>query len=604
MEAARRQVDELAAPDVPDAPVVPESFSGRAWRLRAVDDGMALALSQRFDLPEIVGRILTGRGIGIEAAPLFLEPKLRDLLPDPSHLIGMDDAAARLADAVLDGEPIGIIADYDVDGATSCALLTRHLRALGASVAFDIPDRLEEGYGPNAKAFARLEEQGCRLVLVLDSGTTAFEALEQAAAAGHEVIVVDHHAAEARLPEALAVINPNRLDQKSPLGDLAAVGVTFMLSVALNRTLRQRSRASAEIDLRQWLDLVALGTVCDLVPLTGLNRALVAQGLAVAARKNNPGLAALAAAARMDEAPNAGQFGYVLGPRINAGGRTGQSTLGAQLLCGDDPATVTTIAAQLDALNHERRRIEKDVLSAAERQLQSTLTGVPVMVAAGEGWSPGVVGIVASRLVERYHRPAVVIGIEGALEDGLGTGSGRSIQGFDLGSAVIAARQQGLLTKGGGHPMAAGLSIEVGRIDALRTFLAERMTASFGPGLPPPPDLTLDAALDVQSLTTHLGDALDRLAPFGRGNPEPRLLIRDAVLHQARRIGDNHLDGWLADASGARIRAVAFRIADQPLGESLLSAGDRRLQLAGRLKIDTWQGRRRPSFQIDDAAPV
>ena len=598
MEAARREVDERDVPDEP-APLVEASYSGRAWRLRPTDQAAALTLAQRFDLPEIVGRILTARGIGLDEAPSFLEPRLRDLLPDPSHLIGMDEAAVRLADAIEDGEPIGIIADYDVDGATSCALLTRHLRAHGANVHFDVPDRLEEGYGPNPKAFARLEEQGCQLVVVLDAGTTAFEVLEQAGAAGHEVIVVDHHAAEERLPEALAVINPNRLDQESPLGDLAAVGVTFMLCVALARTLRERGRGPT-VDLRQWLDLVALGTVCDLVPLTGLNRALVAQGLQVAARQVNPGLKALATVARLDEAPDAGKFGFVLGPRINAGGRTGQSALGAALLTGDDPAAAATIAAQLDALNHERRRIEKDVLTAAERQLQPTLSGAPTLVAAGEGWSPGVVGVVASRLVERYHRPTVVIG----LEDGIGKGSGRSIKGFDLGSAVIAARQQGLLTKGGGHPMAAGLSIEAGRIEAFRAFLAERMTATCGPGLPPPAELLLDTSLDVESLTVELGTALDRLAPFGRANPEPRLLIRQVQLHGVRRIGDNHLDAWLAGPSGARLRAVAFRVADQPLGEALLNAGDRPMQLAGRLKVDNWQGRRRPSFQIDDAAPA
>ena len=565
-----------------------------------MDEAAALALSQRFDLPEIVGRILTGRDIGLDAAQGFLEPRLRDFLPDPSHLIGMDQATARLADAVQDKEPIGIIADYDVDGATSCALITRHLRALGASVRFDIPDRLDEGYGPNANAFTRLEEQGCQLVLVLDSGTTAFEALEQAAAAGHEVIVVDHHAAEERLPEALAVINPNRLDQESPLGELAAVGVTFMLSIALNRALRSRGVLTEEPDLRQWLDFIALGTVCDLVPLSGLNRALVTQGLQVAARRANPGLNALAAVAKLSDAPSAGQYGFVLGPRINAGGRTGESELGARLLTEDDGAAVKIIAAQLDALNHERRRIEKDVLDAAERQLQSVIADGPALVAAGEGWSPGVVGVVASRLVERHHRPAIIIGVE----DGLGKGSGRSIPGFDLGAAVIAARQNGLLAKGGGHPMAAGLTVEADKIDAFRTFLVDRMVATFGPGLPPPPDLQLDVELAVQSLTVDLGEALDRLAPFGRGNPEPRLLIREAVLHNVRRIGENHLDAWIADSSGARTRAVAFRIADQPLGEALLGAGGRPMFLAGRLKIDTWQGRRRPSFQIDDAAPA
>lgn len=600
MEQMRNQLNEQAASFLPDSHVKEPSFSGRTWRLRSVDEAKALALSQRFDLPEIVGRILTGRGIDLEDAAGYLEPKLRNLLPDPSHLIGMDDASFRLADAVEDGEPIGIIADYDVDGATSCALLTRHLRAHGAEVHFDVPDRLDEGYGPNTEAFARLAEHGCQLVVVVDSGTTAFTPLAEASANGHEVIVVDHHAAEERLPEALAVINPNRLDQQSPVGDLAAVGVTFMLSVALNRTLRQRGRHQPVPDLRQWLDLVALGTVCDLVPLAGLNRALVAQGLQVAARHDNPGLKALAAAARLKDAPDAGQFGYGLGPRINAGGRTGQSSLGAHLLTSDDSETVTMIAAQLDALNQERRRIEKDVLLAAERDLQPTLVDASALVTAGEGWSAGIVGVVASRLVERYHRPAIVI----ALDGDVGKGSGRSIKGFDLGAAIIAARQKGLLVEGGGHPMAAGLTIAADKIGAFKDYLVDRMAASFGPGLPPPPELQLDADLEVQSLTTDLGEALDRLAPFGRSNPEPRLLIRNAQIHGVRRIGDNHLDAWLACPSGARVRAVAFRIADQPLGGALLNASGRTFQIAGRLKIDTWQGRRRVSFQIDDAAPA
>ncbi len=583
--------------------MVERSFSERCWRLPEGDERAALAISQRFDLPDIVGRILTRRGIGLGEAAAFLEPRLRDVLPDPSHLLGMDKAVERLMRAVIDGETIGIIADYDVDGATSCALLTRYLRSVGAEVVFDIPDRLDEGYGPNPRSFARLEARGCRLVVVLDAGTTAFAALEAAAEQGHEVIVVDHHAAEARLPEALAVINPNRLDQTSPLGDLAAVGMTFVLAVGLNRALRRLGHVGqgAESDLRQWLDLVALGTVCDLVPLTGVNRALVAQGVKVAARGANPGLTALAGVARLETPPDANHFAFVLGPRINAGGRTGQSDLGARLLTSDDPATVAKIAAQLDALNQERRRIERLVLAHAERQLADAVAGdQPVLVAAGEGWSPGVVGVVASRLVERHHRPALVIGIK----DGAGKGSGRSIKGFDLGAAVIAARQAGILAEGGGHPMAAGLTVHADRIETFRGFLMDRMRAAMGEAVPPPPDLKLDAALQVGGLTPALDVALRRIAPFGRANPEPRLMLSDVLLHQTRRIGDNHLDCWLGDPTGARIRAVAFRIADQPLGEAMLSAGDRSLHLAGRLKIDDWQGRRRASFQIEDAAPA
>ncbi len=596
MKPALNQVNE------PAAPVVSESFSGRAWQIQPVDQESALSISQRLDLPDIVARILIGRGFGLDEIPSFLEPRLRDYLPDPSHLHGMEDAARRIADALEDNEPVGILADYDVDGATSCALLTRHLRALGASVAIDIPDRLDEGYGPNPKAFTRLEQQGCRLVVVLDSGTTAFEALSAAAAGGHEVIVVDHHVAEERLPEALAVINPNRVDQESPLGDLAAVGVTFMLAVALNRELRARGRpADNEPDLRQWLDLVALGTVCDLVPLKGVNRALVAQGLKVAAKSTNPGLVALADAAKLGVVSEASHFGFALGPRINAGGRTGQSHLGANLLTGDDPAEVATIAAQLDALNQERRRIEKKVLNEALRQIEPAIADGPLLVAAATGWSPGVVGVVASRLVERYHRPAIVIGLD---DEGIGKGSGRSIKGFDLGAAVVAARQGGLLEQGGGHPMAAGLTIAESKVDAFRDFLRTHMQAAWGPGIPPPPVLQLDAELQPSSLTIELGAALERLAPFGRSNPEPRLWLPSAMLRDVRRIGENHLDCRIGDQHGARLRGVAFRIADLPLGQALLSAEGKSVHLAGRMKIDSWQGKQRVGFQIEDAAPA
>lgn len=598
MDVARSQIDEPASLEV-----VQESFSGRAWRLRPADEGAALSISQKLDLPDIVGRILGARGFGLDDAPAFLEPKLRDFIPDPSHLLGMEEAVKRIVEAIDDDEPIGIIADYDVDGATSCALLTRHLRAHGASVHFDVPDRLDEGYGPNPKAFARLEQQGCQLVVILDSGTTAFEAISAAAAGGHEVIVVDHHVAEERLPEALAVINPNRVDQESPLGDLAAVGVTFMLCVALARALRQKGGrvAAGDPDLRQWLDLVALGTVCDLVPLTSTNRAFVAQGLKVTAKSTNPGLNALMKVASLGGTPEVSHFGFALGPRINAGGRTGQSHLSAMLLTSDDQDEVTTIAAQLDALNQERRRIEKTVLEEALRQIQPAVADGPVLVAAAKGWSPGVVGVVASRLVERYHRPALVIGMD---EDGIGKGSGRSINGFDLGAAVIAARQEGLLAEGGGHPMAAGLTISENKVDAFKDFLKTRMQATWGPGVPPPPVLHLDAELQPSSLTLDLGEALERLAPFGRGNPEPRFWLPAATLHQVRRIGENHLDCRIGDQSGASVRGVAFRIADQPLGEALLSSNNKPIHLAGRIKIDSWQGRRRVGFQIEDASAV
>ncbi len=439
--------------------------------------------------------------------------------------------------------------------------------------------------------------------MALDSGTTAFEALAGAAERGQEVIVIDHHAAEPRLPSALAVINPNRCDQESSLGHLAAVGVTFLVIVALNRALRAGGRfaAAPEPDLRRWLDLVALGTVCDVVPLTGLNRAFVAQGLRVAARGGNPGIAGLATVARIAALDTADQFGFALGPRLNAGGRVGHSSLGAQLLASENPDECAEIAARLDQMNRERRATERKVIAAAEAMLAPMLQdGAPLLLTAGEGWSPGVAGLAASRLVERYHRPTVVIG----LEDGVGKGSGRSVAGFDLGAAVIAARNAGILRQGGGHPMAAGLTIAADRIEALAAFLTERAMQQLGPGVPAPPDLALDGALQVSGCSVGLAQRLATLAPYGRGNPEPRFALAGARPWRVRQIGDNHVDCWLQDAAGGRVRAVAFRALDQALGRAMLESSGAPMHFAGRIKLDSWQGELRVSFQIEDAARI
>ena len=397
------------------------------------------------------------------------------------------------------------------------------------------------------------------------------------------------------------MINPNRCDQTSPVGELAAVGVTFLLVVALNRRLRARGHfaSRAEPDLRRWLDLVALGTVCDVVPLRGLNRALVCQGLKVAAGRGNPGLAALAAAAGLNAPPSAEHFGFVLGPRVNAGGRTGCSGLAAELLLAEAPDAIALIVARMEHLNQERRATERRVLAAAERQLAPALAADrPLLLAAGEDWSPGVVGLVASRLVERHHRPTVVIG----LADDVGKGSGRSVAGLDLGAAVIAARQAGLLLEGGGHPMAAGLTVRADRLDELAEFLGARFAQVFGPGLPAPPDLALDGALQVTALSAGFAERLGSLGPYGRGNPEPFFMLPEARSFQVRRIGDGHLDCWLQDAAGGRVRAVAFRAAERPLGEALLAASGAPLHFAGTLKLDRWQGQPRVSFRIEDAA--
>jgi single-stranded-DNA-specific exonuclease len=581
---------------------VGRSVLGRAWRTRPFDERLALALSQRLGLAEAVGRVLAGRGVGLDAAEDFLEPRLRRLLPDPSHLLDLDAAAARLADAVEDGERVGVLGDYDVDGATASALLIRYLKSLGVECSLEIPDRLRDGYGPNPAALGRLAAAGCRLVVTLDTGTTAFEPLAYAAEAGLEVVVVDHHTAEARLPPALAVVNPNRRDQESPLGGLAAVGVTFMLLVGVNRELRGRGhfRRRAEPDLMQWLDLVALGTVCDVVPLTGINRAFVRHGLRVMGQAVNPGIAALARAAGLVAVTDAWQLGYALGPRINAGGRIGRSDLGARLLSLDDPSEAAGLAHRLDELNGRRQTIEREQLVRAEAAAaEAARAGAPVLLLADRAFHPGVVGILASRLVERWHRPCLVVALDDA---GLGKGSGRSVPGFDLGAAVLAARAAGLVERGGGHPMAAGISVAEARIPDLAAFMAERMALSPGCAAGRPGPIELDGALSVGGVTPALALQLERLAPFGAGNPEPLFAVTDARIVEARPVGEGHMACILTGAAGGRVRAVAFRSREQPLGAALL--GGEPLRLAGRIKVDRYQGREGVSLQIEDAATV
>ncbi len=463
---------------------------------------------------------------------------MRDWLPDPSHLHDLDRAAERLAAAVLAAERVGLIGDYDVDGATATALMARYLRSLGVAVEIEIPDRMRDGYGPNARVLAELAQRGCRLIVTLDTGTTAFEPLRQAAELGLEVIVIDHHAGEEALPAALAVVNPNRVDQASPLKHLAAVGVTFVVLVAVTRVLRQRGAFAArpEPPLLQWLDLVALGTVCDVVPLTGLNRAFVHQGLKVASGAGLAGLAALAQAAGLAGVSDARQFGFVLGPRINAGGRIGRSDLGARLLTTDAADEAAQLAGQLHALNAERQAIERGVLEAAGRAVEQQLAaGLPVLLAAGAGWHPGIVGIVASRLADRHHRPAVVLGVA----DGIAKGSARSIRGFDLGAAVIAARQQGLLQHGGGHGMAAGMTLAEADIERFHGFLLDRCAAEIGRGVPPPAAIELDGALSVGAARAEPGAADPAARPLRRRQCRALLRARrrpgDAGPHRRRR---------------------------------------------------------------------
>ncbi len=578
-------------------------MTGRAWRARLADDGAGLAVAQRAGVPEIVGRVLAARGVAPADAQSYLNPTLRALLPDPSSLKDMDPACTRLAQAVMARERVTVFGDYDVDGAASAALFKRFFASVGAPLDIYVPDRIAEGYGPNTAALLRMAESGVRVVVTVDCGTLAFAPLEAAAEAGLDVIVVDHHAAEPRLPRALAVVNPNRLDEANGCRQLAAAGVAYLVIVGLNRALRQAGwyAERPEPDLLQWLDLVALATVCDVVPLTGLNRAFTSRGLEVMSRRANPGLAALADVAGLGEAPRPGHLGYALGPRVNAGGRVGRADLGARLLTTGDPSEARALAETLDRLNAERRAIEAMVHEAALAQIETRYGGElpPAIILSHAGWHPGVVGIVASRLAERYRRPAVVIGLDG----GRGKGSGRSVAGIDLGAAITAARQSGLLINGGGHPMAAGLTVAEENIAALERFLGERLArAEDEPGGAPP--LELDGALAAGAATPELMDLLDRAGPYGAGNPEPRFAVAQARVVRADIVGTAHVRCVLAGADGARVRAIAFGVAGRPLGRALLDRGAGALHIAGYVRADTWRGARRVQLHVNDAAPA
>jgi single-stranded-DNA-specific exonuclease len=581
---------------------VERSLGGRRWRQRRADDRQGLAIAQRFGIPELVGRLLAARDVTIDSAASFLSPTLRELLPDPSGFRDMDRAVERLLQAITRNEKIAVFGDYDVDGATSAALLHRFFAAIGVAVRLYIPDRLIEGYGPNAPALLRLREEGVAVVITVDCGITAFAALGAAEAAGLAVIVLDHHVAEPRLPPAAAVVNPNRLDETAGHRQLAAVGVTFLLVVALNRALRAAGwygNGRAEPDLKAWLDLVALGTVCDVVPLTALNRALVGQGLKVMAWRGNIGLAALADVAGLKETPGAYHAGFVLGPRINAGGRVGAADLGVRLLTTADPAEAAALARQLDALNTERRALEQAVLDAAIAHVEGQRTPERALVfASGAGWHPGVIGIVAGRLKERYGRPACVV----ATADGIGKGSGRSVNGLDLGSAIIAARQAGLLINGGGHAMAAGFTVAAERVADLAAFLNERMASAAGG--PVVPLLEIDGAIAGAAATPELAQMVERLAPFGSGNPEPRFAVTDLRVVRGEVVGDGHVRLLLAGNGGTRLKAIAFRSADGPLGQALLSGGGAPFHLAGNLRPDNWQDREGAQLIVDDGAPA
>lgn len=584
---------------------VERSLTGRAWVSRLADDRLALAISQREGLPEIIGRVLAGRGIAPEDVAAYLAPSLKTLLPDPSSLLDMDKAANRIAQAIMSSEKVAVFGDYDVDGATSSAVLQRFFRAVGSDLRIYIPDRIREGYGPNAPALMTLRDEGIKLIITVDCGTMAHRVLGVAQDAGLEIVVIDHHQAEPALPPAFALVNPNRLDDTSGQGTLAAVGVAFLFIVAINRFLRDGGwyRTHEEPDLLSLLDLVALGTVCDVVPLTGLNRAFVSQGLRVLARRRNIGLAALGDVARLEGVPGAYHLGFLLGPRVNAGGRVGRSDLGARLLTTSDADEASAIALELDVLNKERQAIEAQVLEEALQQVDLALGATrrnsppPLIVAFAKGWHPGVIGIVAARLKERYERPAIVVAFD---NKGEGKGSGRSIQGVDLGRAVTAALEAGHLVNGGGHAMAAGLTIREDKLDGLVAFLETRMSAEVS-AASESRALRLDGALAARGASRELYEMLEQAGPYGAGNPEPRFAVPSMRVAHADIVGKGHVRCMLTGEDGARLKAIAFRAAETPLGQALLDRGTGLIHVAGRLKADDWQGRRGIQLTLEDA---
>jgi len=574
---------------------VRRSILGQPWHWR----GMPADDLDGTTPDDLVTRLLLTRGCPREAIDAHRAPTIRGFMPDPSIFRDMNRAAERLADAVVAGEPVTVFGDYDVDGATSAALLVRLLRQLGLAPAAYIPDRLMEGYGPSGEALVRIARGGTKLIVTVDCGAQAFEALAMARDAGAEVIVVDHHKCAAELPVAHALVNPNRLDEGEGAahGHLAAVGVAFLLGAALLRELRRRGHfcARPEPKLIELLDLVALGTVADVAQLRGLNRAFVAQGLKVMAGRRNVGLAALAEAARLTRAPLCHDLGFALGPRINAGGRVGKSDLGVRLLTTEDPEEARTIAAELDRLNEERRAIEGEVQAAAE----ALPCGATVHLAAGEGWHPGVIGIVAGRLKERLGRPAIVIGVD---ETGIGKGSGRSIPGVDLGAAILAAKDEGLLIAGGGHAMAAGLTVMADRIEALRAFLEERLADDVARASSSRA-LQLDAALAPRGVAPALVEAFEQAGPYGMGWAAPRIAAGPVRVVKADVVGSDHVRLILSGDDGGSLKAVAFRAADGELGQALLGAPkDRKMWVAGRPKIDDWGSRPAAELHLDDAA--
>lgn len=579
---------------------VQRSILGQTWQWRG---NRADAGDPDFTPDDLVTQLLLARGVARDDLERHRNPTLRGFMPDPSIFRDMDVAAERLADAVLRGEQLTVYGDYDVDGATSAALLIRLFRELGLEAGYYIPDRLLEGYGPSGEALVRLGDAGNKLVVTVDCGAMAYEALSQAREAGMEVIVVDHHKCAVELPAAFALVNPNRLDEADEAaahGHLAAVGVAFLLAAAIVRVLRARGYFANrdEPQLMALLDIVALGTVADVAQLKGLNRAFVAQGLKVMAARRNIGLNALAAAARLNRAPTCSDLGFALGPRINAGGRVGKSDLGVRLLTTTDPEEARMIALELDRLNEERRAIEAQVQEAAEGAMASQHNRAVALV-SGEGWHPGVIGIVAGRIKEKYGKPAIVVAVDA---DGTGKGSGRSISGVDLGAAIISAREAGLLVAGGGHAMAAGLTVETDKIDALSEWLDERLAGDVSRASSEKV-LSVDAMVNPRGLSPILIESLEAAGPYGTGWPGPRVVTGPVRVVKCDIVGKDHVRAIVSGDDGASFKAMAFRQGESPIGQQLLH-GDRgqKYWLAGRAKLDDWGTTPKAELHIDDVA--
>ncbi|MER8514201.1 single-stranded-DNA-specific exonuclease RecJ [Mesorhizobium sp. M1060] len=582
---------------------VRQSATGVSWehRLSERQDMTALAIAQGHGVPDIVARVLAGRGVTADQAERFLDPTIRNLLPDPASLTDMGKAATRIAEAVMAKEKVAIFGDYDVDGAASSALLKRFLTHFLVPSEIYIPDRIFEGYGPNPEAMRELVSRGATLIVTVDCGTNSAVSIDAAKAAGADVVVLDHHQVGGPLPEATAVVNPNREDDLSGQGHLCAAGVVFLTLVQTARVLRSRLPDAAPPDLLSLLDLAALATVCDVVPLIGVNRAFVVKGLQMARQQKNEGLAALARVSRIGEPISTFHLAYLIGPRINAGGRIGDAALGSRLLATDDPVEAGTIADTLDRLNQERQQMELEMLAAARAEADAELAGgngPAIIVTASTNWHPGIVGLIASRLKDHARRPAFAIAFNA---NGIGTGSGRSVSGFDLGRLVRAAADAGLIVKGGGHGMAAGITVERAKLGELRAFFEERAATEVF-RLQDEESLAVDGALAAEGATIALLDALEKAGPFGAGHVAPVFALPRHRLADARAVGTNHIRADLQSESGGRIQGIAFRSVDTTLGEFLFKNRGNTIHVAGSLSGNYWNGNRTVQFRITDAA--